>query len=635
MGEANITEIKTLNGYPLADTKAREDIAQLSEEIAVLGEEVDALKNEPTTSPFEVSGNIVRCKPSPGTALTVKTDADVTVYSCGKNLLGLSAGNTGKITKNGVTFTFEDDGSVTLNGTPSGNFYPVFWSGTGATVNNSSADYGLENMLKLPESGYCFSCTFTGSAEGKNNRPPSIRAYLADGTAYGFSGDTVFTAGQIQGINSITMGCYTDTTYTNYNIKYQLEVGGVATEYEKHTAIQSQQSDGTVYVSGLNGEYTVWASSGKVTVSGEMDNEEEQNDSIPFYWKTHLSSKIETIKTLHKTMGKDCFSFVAMADLHYPNNLGKRSPVLAKRIMEECGIPYLLCLGDMASTSAVAKKEDFLADNDRIEAMFEPIRNRTLFALGNHDGAYGTLDANGNGVIDENEQEMYVYNLTSAELHQWLYRKSCLIGGVYFDESGTAYYVDDTANRTRYIILNTQCNDYVLNENGTAKYNYMRKHCFTQKQYDFLTEEALVGLTDRWHVVVGAHIPLNAEGAAFGDKEVMLGLLTAFRNKTTYTKEYAGTAENGFDSVTINADFTSAKGNFVGYFAGHLHDGYHYTNASYGIDMIGIPADRQRTGMTAGTTTEQSFDVVTVDTVNKKIYCTKIGFGDDREISYA
>ena len=34
MGEANITEIKTLNGYPLADTKAREDIAQLSEEIA-------------------------------------------------------------------------------------------------------------------------------------------------------------------------------------------------------------------------------------------------------------------------------------------------------------------------------------------------------------------------------------------------------------------------------------------------------------------------------------------------------------------------------------------------------------------------------------------------------------------------
>ena len=33
MSEVNVTEIKTLNGYPLADTKARADIATLSEEI--------------------------------------------------------------------------------------------------------------------------------------------------------------------------------------------------------------------------------------------------------------------------------------------------------------------------------------------------------------------------------------------------------------------------------------------------------------------------------------------------------------------------------------------------------------------------------------------------------------------------
>jgi hypothetical protein len=34
MSEANVTEIKTLNGYPLADTKARQDIATLTEEKA-------------------------------------------------------------------------------------------------------------------------------------------------------------------------------------------------------------------------------------------------------------------------------------------------------------------------------------------------------------------------------------------------------------------------------------------------------------------------------------------------------------------------------------------------------------------------------------------------------------------------
>lgn len=326
-----------------------------------------------------------------------------------------------------------------------------------------------------------------------------------------------------------------------------------------------------------------------------------------------------------------------MADLHYPSNLGKRSPTLAKHIMEECGIPYLLCLGDMASTDPVPTKEEFLADNDKIEAMFKPIRNRTLFALGNHDGAYGTIDANGNGVIDSTASEMFVYNLSPAELHEWLFRKSCFIGGVYFDESGTAYYVDDTANRTRYIILNTQCNDYDLNADGTAKYSYMRKFCFTQKQYDFLTDEALVGLTDRWHVVVGAHVPVvdGVEGDAFGDTAIMRGLLKAYRNKTTYTANYAGTAESGFDAAVINADFTSAKGEFVAYFAGHLHDGYIKDGVTHDICIVGIPADRSRDGMTAGTTTEQSFDVVTVDIKNKQIFCTKIGFGEDRVLSYA
>lgn len=622
-----------------------EDKALIDQQITELSEEIDNLKANggggssggAATIPFVLSGNIVRCEPTPGTQLSVESDAGVDVYSCGKNMLGMSAGNTGVKTVNGVTFTFEDDGSVTLNGTPTKDFWPILYSTTGKTVANSNADGGIENMFKLPTASYYFSCREAGKATGANARKPSLSAYKADGTIYSFLADVGFASGEILGVNGVFMGCYTTITYENYNVRFQLEVGNTPTEYEKHMPISTQESGGTVAVNSSSGECTVWASSGKVTVSGVKNSGIQQGDAIPYYWMDHLAEKIETIKALHKTLGKDCFSFCAMSDVHYPNNLGKLSPVLAKRIMEECGIPYLLCLGDMAASGVVANKEDFLADNDKIEEMFEPIRNRTLFALGNHDGAYGTLDANGNGVIDENADEMYVYNLTPAELHQWLFRKSCLIGGVHFDESGTAYYVDDTANRTRYIILNTQCNDYELNDNGTAKYNVMRKFCFTQKQYDFLTEEALVGLTDRWHVVVGAHIPVKdgVEGSAFGDTAVMRGLLTAYRNKTTYVEEYTGTAENGYDSVSINADFTSAKGNFVGYFSGHLHDGYHYANATHGIDMIGIPSDRSRTGMTAGTDTEQSFDVVTVDTANKKIYCTKIGFGEDREISYA
>lgn len=39
--------------------------------------------------------------------------------------------------------------------------------------------------------------------------------------------------------------------------------------------------------------------------------------------------------------------------------------------------------------------------------------------------------------------------------------------------------------------------------------------------------------------------------------------------------------------------------------------------------------------MVKGTTTEQAFDVFSVEKTNKKIYTTRIGVGKDRESKYA
>ena len=357
---------------------------------------------------------------------------------------------------------------------------------------------------------------------------------------------------------------------------------------------------------------------------------------IPDYWENHISEKIKAVQTLHKNYGKDCFSFVALADMHYNANLGKKSPLLAKRIMDECAIKYAYSLGDISNQGAVTEKDLVIKECEDIEKMIAPIRDRLLMVQGNHDGAYGQLDQDGNGTIEGTEY--YCYNLTPGEMHQWLFRKVGLVGDVYFDESGTAYYVDDTASRVRYITLNCNCLDYALNEDGSAKYNTMRMFRFTQKQYDFLLDAFVDGLDERWNIVVGAHVPLDGtEGPAWGTASVreytlMKDFLTAFKNKTSFNGSFAGTS--GFDAVTVTADFTTAKANFVGYFCGHLHDDYHKPAETYGIDMIGIASDRSREGMTAGTTTEQSFDVVTVDTKNRKIYCTKIGFGEDREIDY-
>lgn len=364
---------------------------------------------------------------------------------------------------------------------------------------------------------------------------------------------------------------------------------------------------------------------------------------IPDYWQEHITEKITTIKNLHKQYGKDCFSFVVLADTHYPANLGKISPLLAKKVMDEADIKYALHVGDWQTRSCHRTKEALLEENKKIDAMFAPIRNRLLMQQGNHDGAYGLFDRDGDGEYinkDENgnnkppaERETYVHNLTPQEMHEYAYRKVGMVGNVVFDDTGTAYYIDDISNNVRYIGLNTQCNDYELQADGTQKYPKMWIMRFSKQQFDFLINEALVtNVTDKTKIVIFGHVPLTQE---IIERDLMNGVLRAFKNKTTYSGSCAG--EYGYDSVSVTVDFTNAKGTFIGYFHGHIHSDS--LNTTEGFPIIGTRSDaveeyteELRDERVAGTVTEQSFNVFTV--TPKKIYATKIGAGIDREISY-
>lgn len=540
------------------------------------------------------------------------------------------------------------------------------------------------------------------------------------------------------------------------------------------------------------GENIVTFSDGKtLTVkNGSKGKDGTSEPTIPEYWEEHLADKISTIKALQDEGGKDCFSFVVMADMHYPSNLGKNSPILAKRILDKCDIKYALCLGDTQTRSCHNTKELLLAENEAIEKMLSPIRDRLLQTEGNHDGAYGRLDRDGGGISNNDangnlkepaDRETYVYNLTPAEMHSAIYRKVGLVGDVHFDESGSGYYVDDIANKVRYIVLNTQCNDYELQADGTVKYPKMWLFRFTQPQFDLVIEALNNIPSSSWGVVVAGHCPLTQE---IGDRDVMIGVLNAYKNKTSYIGEYEGTAEGGaaytnraeplpnnttdttkwvndqrfsssgisaqsgttvsnsipckegdtirikgvslrsntdrfqvtytkadgstgngydywnattstlfscveengvyvvtmkehatytttgfrfamptpadaskvivtvneeivegdvskpgYDAVSVNCDFSNAKGNLVGYFHGHIHSDS--LNTTKGFPIVGTRSDaveeyteELRNERVAGTITEQSFNVFTVNKKNKTIYATKIGAGADREISY-
>ncbi len=360
--------------------------------------------------------------------------------------------------------------------------------------------------------------------------------------------------------------------------------------------------------------------------------------NIPEYWKGHIEAKIKTIKDLHKQYGKDCFSFILLADTHYPSNLGKASPVLAKKIMDETNIKYAIHVGDWQTRGCHNTKEQLIAENEAIDVWIAPIRDRLLVQQGNHDGSYGLLDRDSDGTYNNSgkvpaERETYVYNLTPQELYDFAYRKVGMIGNVRFDNTGTAYYIDDTANNVRYIGLNTQQNNYELQADGTQKYPKMWIMRFTQPQFDFLINEALVENTsNKTKFVIFGHVPTTQE---IGDRDVMNGVLNAFVNKTTYRGNYNGMY--GYDAVSVNVDFRNAKGTLVGYFHGHTH--VDSVNTSYGFNLIGTRCDAAeendsslKAERVARTITEQSFDVFTI--TPDQIYATKIGAGSDRQIKH-
>lgn len=360
--------------------------------------------------------------------------------------------------------------------------------------------------------------------------------------------------------------------------------------------------------------------------------------TLPGYWLEHLGNKIAAIQSLQESAGRECFSFVVITDIHYSSNLGKRSPLIAKKIMDSCGIKYAMILGDLQSRGAWSTKDAAKEELRNAITMLNPLLGKSLIQKGNHDGSYGTTL---NGTT-------YPYNFTPEELYDHLYRYSYMLDNVTIDDTGTAYYIDHAGSKVRYLMLNAMCNPYALSDDGSVMYNNMRTFRFTQSQFDFVVA-VCESMQDGWSLVVGCHVPIsNAYGDAFngsdnqqsiGDHAIMRELLKAYKNKTTYAGSWSGSAD--YDAVTVTADFTAAKGEFVAWFAGHAHNDYLYANTDWGIDIITTRSDAAVENTTAlleervaGTITEQCLDVFTVNRKTGIVNATRIGVGDDRYFKY-
>lgn len=182
-----------------------------------------------------------------------------TITRCGKNLVAYPYAETTR-TVNGITFTDNKDGSITINGTA--NAHAVFYLGdrvkwnvkpgepyTGKLHKVSGSNSGtiqfVANYYAVGQSAYWGWMTMNGFTP-TTGKCPSDMAYMA---AY--------------------LLVLSGTTCTNLVVKPQMEYGTVATEYVPYqqggTFAQGEQ------IPALKGVNTIFADVGIVTVTGKAN----------------------------------------------------------------------------------------------------------------------------------------------------------------------------------------------------------------------------------------------------------------------------------------------------------------------------------------------------------------------------
>ena len=356
---------------------------------------------------------------------------------------------------------------------------------------------------------------------------------------------------------------------------------------------------------------------------------------MPDAWREEIATTVETVNSISLSEPASAIRFVFATDIHvdpdpstsYTNHLG----TVCAEVMRSCDIPFFVTGGDNCTQSSGFMPDVFEENMNVLLEQLAPIPHKNiLLSVGNHDGATG---------FDEDCGELgyYRYQLTNEE------RSAVFFGWQrntneykHFDADGTYYYLDDSATKTRYIILNSFWSQWEGEEDGFVtdiQHSLGHNPHFGPQQLIWFASEALDMPPDYGAVIV-THFAPDAK-----DFAVFKGIVDAFSNRTTYEGSYIGAEE--WQSTEIAVNYKYADGEIVAVFQGHNHeDALHdFFESVPCINVTTAGAYWAARGDTAlervkGTASEFAVDVVTIDRGNRTIYLTRLGAGDDRVIHY-
>lgn len=339
-----------------------------------------------------------------------------------------------------------------------------------------------------------------------------------------------------------------------------------------------------------------------------------QND-LPSYYDDYLADKIDEINEIIDGSGDDGDTFIFITDYHRQSNI-KNSPAVIKRLMDWTRIRSIVFGGDAQDFETTAGGA--IAENNGFRADFEKLWDKMHNIIGNHEfnSHYGS------------EAE-----LTHEQLKLFFLRQQAASFGAvntYGD-----YWVDNTDQKIRYFFLG--CTKTSTIENNQLKW------IFSELEENDVPEGYLI--------VVLSHLTYKFTSSDNTKIFVQGNVATLAKNLTKYNER-----DGSVSTLDELYNFSDAKGTCIAIIGGHTHydasteyenlvENSSSSDTSFVWPYIPVIAtttdaiNKQQTNTgeltrTAGTVTEQAFDVVNIDRSGRKITMKRIGAGGDREFVF-
>ena len=417
-----------------------------------------------------------------------------------------------------------------------------------------------------------------------------------------------------------------------YNIsEMTFEILGFTANLEGYIKLIEQRS--TQLVGGILLEKSVQCAleSSISTLDQKVEKEKENTaDALATLGYSSVDVSTDFIIANKDLQNENTATFLWASDTHFQVhggwNYGTKMATLREMgaVAEKLKSDFAIITGDVVNGYfPVAEQKENLVN--LIDMVCKSMKMPLLIAEGNHDdnswyaSASGSSGTEKTGLAETLTNEQYTAYSMAGRLERVMFDADNPLGGYY--------YYDLQKPKIRVIVLNCEDIPYIEQADKSLKYYGQWTMGYQQKQLKWLAEKALQFKEPGWGVMFFQHNDSNMDGNTqfVRNLDCLNQMVDAFKNKATGT---AVSTQTDFEA-TVSYDFSAnLSDEVVAWFSGHVH-----RDSDELID--GIP---HMTIINTFNPSGGGYDIVTVDRVNRKIYCKRFNQTPmveyNREINY-